>query len=59
MLIKFADLGQSDHSNRVMWQVKDPCARPGCDGRLTREKIALKKCKNLDNIDVYLITSLK
>ena len=43
MLVKFADLSQSDRSNWVMWQVKDPCPRPGWDGCLTREKIAFIK----------------
>ena len=28
MLLKFAELCQSDRSNWVMWQVKDPCPRP-------------------------------
>ena len=31
MLTKFAYLGQSDCLNWVMWQVKDPCLRPGWD----------------------------
>ena len=52
-------LSPSDRSNWVMWQVKDPCPRPGWDGCLTRENSFHKKCKNLDNIAVYLITSLK
>ena len=43
MLVKFADLSQLDRSNWVMWQVKDPCPRPGWDGCLTREKIAFIK----------------
>ena len=43
MLVKFSDLSQSDRSNWVMWQVKDPCPRPGWDGCLTREKIAFIK----------------
>ena len=38
MLMKFSDLSQSDRSNLVMWQVKDPCPRHGWDGGLTREK---------------------
>ena len=38
MLMKFSDLSQSDRINWVMWQVKDPCPRPGSDGCLTREK---------------------
>ena len=38
MLMKFAYLGRSDRSNWIMWQVKDPCTRPGWDGCLTREK---------------------
>ena len=60
MLMKFSDLSQSDRSNWVMWQVKDPCPRPGWDGCLTREKMAfIKKYKNFDNIAVYLIASLK
>ena len=54
MLMKFSDLSQSDRSNWVMWQVKDPCPRPGWDGCLTREKF-----KNLDNIALYLIVSAK
>ena len=36
MLMKFSDLSQSDRSNWIMWQVKDPCPRPGWDGCLTR-----------------------
>ena len=43
MLIKFADLSQSDRSNWFMWQVKDPCPRPGWDGCLTRENSFHKK----------------
>ena len=58
--MKFSDLSQSDHSNWVMWQVKDPCPQPEWDGCLTREKNGFhKKYKNLDNIAVYLIASLK
>ena len=34
---------QSDRSNCVMWQVKDPCPRPGWDGCLAREKMAFIK----------------
>ena len=60
MLMKFSDLSQSDRSNWVMWQVKDPCPRPGWDGCLTREKKGShKKYTNLDNIAVYLLASLK
>ena len=59
MLMKFSDLSQSDRSNWVMWQVKDPCPRPGWDGCLTRENGIYKKCKNLDDIAVYLIASSK
>ena len=60
MLVKFSDLSQSNRSNWVMWQVKDPCPRPGWNGCLTREKNSFhKKYKNLDNIAVYLIASLK
>ena len=60
MLMKFANLSQSDRSNWVMWQVKDPCPRPGWDGCLTREKeLVIKSVKILDNIAVYLITSFK
>ena len=56
--MKFSDLSQSDRSNWVMWQVMDPCPRPGWDGCLTREKMAfIKMYKNLDNITVYLIAS--
>ena len=43
MLVKFSDLSQSDRSNWVMWQVKDPCPRPGWDGCLTQEKMAFLK----------------
>ena len=57
MLMKFADLSQSDRSNWVMWQVKDPCPRPGWDG--PGKNSFHKKCKNLDNTAVYLIASLK
>ena len=59
MLMKFSDLSQSDRSNWVMWQVKDPRPQPGWDGCLTRENGFHKKCKNLDNIGVYLIAYLK
>ena len=38
MLMKFADLSQSDRSNWVMRQVKDRWPRSGWDGCLTREK---------------------
>ena len=38
IFMKFADLSQSDQSNWVMWQVKDPYPRRGYDGCLTREK---------------------
>ena len=31
MSMKFSDLSQLDHSNWVMWQVKDPCPRPWWD----------------------------
>ena len=37
MLMKFSDLSQSDRSNWVMSQFKDPCPRPGWDWCLTRE----------------------
>ena len=37
MLVEFSDLSQSDRSNWVMWQVKDPCPRPGWDRCRTRE----------------------
>ena len=48
MLMKFSYLSQSDRSNWVMWQVKDPCPRPGRDGCLTREKMAfIKSVKTL------------
>ena len=43
MFMKFSDLSQSDRSNWVMWQVKDPCPRPGWDGWLTRKKMAFIK----------------
>ena len=43
MLVKFSYLSQSDRSNWVMWQVKDPCPRPEWDGCLTREKMAFIK----------------
>ena len=43
MLMKYSDLSQSDRSNWVMWQVKDPCPRPGWDECLTREKMAFIK----------------
>ena len=53
MLMKFADLSQSDRSNWVMCQVKDPCPRPGWDGCLNQEKMAfIKSIKNLDDIAV-------
>ena len=32
MLMKFSDFSQSDRSDWVMWQVKDPCRRSGRDG---------------------------
>ena len=60
MLMEFSDLSQSDRSNLVMWQVKDPCPRPGWDGCLTREKVTfIKSIKNFDYIAVYFIASLK
>ena len=59
MLMKFSDLSESVRSNWVMWQVKDPCPRPGWDGCLTRKNCFHKKYKNLDNIAVYLIACLK
>ena len=59
MLMKFADLSQSDRSNWVMWLVKDPCPNLGGMGVWPLEKIAFIKCKNLDNIAVYLTTALK
>ena len=37
---------KSDRSNRVMWQIKDPCPPSGWDGCLTWENSFLKKCKN-------------
>ena len=64
MLMKFADLSQSNRSNWVMWQVTDPCSRAGWDGCLTREKIAfIKSVKTIILLYIYiavhLITSLK
>ena len=59
MLMNFSDLSQSDRSNSVMLQVKDPCPRLGWNGCLTRENGFHKKYKNLDNIAEYLIASLK
>ena len=52
MLVTFSDLSQLDRSNRVMWQVKDGTSDPGKNG-------FHKKCKNLDDIAVHLIASLK
>ena len=43
ILMKFSDLSQWDRSKWAMWQVKDPCPRPGWDGCLTREKMAFIK----------------
>ena len=48
MLMKFADLSQSDRSNWVMCQVKDPCPGAGWDGCLTRGK-AFVKVNKMDN----------
>ena len=48
MLMKFADLSQSDRPNWVMCQVKDPCPRAGWDGCLTRGKVFVKVNK-MDN----------
>ena len=42
-----------------MWQIKDPCPQTEWDGCLTRENGFHKKYKNLDDIAVYLIASLK
>ena len=57
--MKFSDLSQSDRSNWVMWQVKDPCPRPGWDVSDPGKNGFHKKYKKLDNIAVYLIASLK
>ena len=60
MLMKFVDLSQSNRSNWIMWQVNDPCPPPVWDGSPTREKNSFhNKCKNLDNIAAYFITSFK
>ena len=59
MLVKFSDLSQSDRSNWVMWQVKDPCPRPGWDGCLTREKMAFIKSIKTWIILLYIWLHLK
>ena len=46
ILMKFADLSQSDCSNWVMWQVKDPCSQPRWDGCLTQENSFDIMCEN-------------
>ena len=56
MLVKFADLSQSDRWNWVMWQVKDPCPDLGGTGVWPGKNNFHKKCKNFV---VYLTTSLK
>ena len=58
MLMKFANLSQSDRSNWVMWQVKDPCPRPGWDGCLTREKMAFIKSVKTWIILLYIWLNL-
>ena len=57
-LIKFSDLSLSDRSNWVMWQVKDPCPRPGWDVWPGKNDFH-KKYKNFDDIAVYLIASFE
>ena len=57
MLMKFADLSQSDRSNWVMWQVKDLPDLGGTGVWLGKNSFH-KMCKNLDNIGVYLMVSL-
>ena len=59
MLMKFADLSHSDRSNCVMWQVKDPCPRPGWDGYLAREKMAFIKSIKTWIILLYIWLHLK
>ena len=56
MLMKFSDLSKSDCSNWVMWQVGVPCHVPdlGGTGVWHGKNGFHKKCKNLDNIAVYL-----
>ena len=56
-LMKFADLSQSDRSNWVIWQVKDPCPWQGMD--VWPGKKSYKNCKKKDNIALYLISFLK
>ena len=59
MLMKFADLSQTDRSNWVMWQVKHPCPRPGWDGVWPGKIVFHKMYKNLDDIAVCLTTFLR
>ena len=59
MLMKFSDLSQSDRSNWVMWQVKDPLPDLGGTVVWPEKNGFHKKYKNLNNIAVYLIASLK
>ena len=58
MLMKFSELSQSDRSNWVMSQVKDPCTWVGRVSDPGKNYFH-KKYKNLDNIAVNFITSLK
>ena len=60
MLIKLADLSQSDHSNWVMWHVKDTCPDMGEMGDWHRnEQLSLRSIKEMNTIAVYLITVWK
>ena len=59
MLVKFSDLSQSDRSNWVMWQVRIHVPDLGGTGVWPGKNGFHKKYKNLDNIVVYLIASIK
>ena len=59
MLMKFSYLSQSDRSIWVMRQVKDPWPDLGGTGVWPGKNGFHKTYKNLDNIAVYLIASLK
>ena len=59
ILMKFADLSQSDSPNWVMWEVKDPCPRPGWDGKIVSIKSVKKPEQYFCMIDYNFKIKLK